>query len=397
MPWSIELFDAFAAGVYLLFGIVHLDLGLRRPEARGHLWLAGASFSALAVDLTGLALRGVVVPSSLWLGVLNLTAVAAATVCLFELVTALGRRRSRSAARALEWTLLLLAPLAALRPEIVPPGVVFALVLALLAVSMARALRLARGSDREARLLAAGFAVLIVCLVLDVAMELGLVPRREGLPIVGFVVLFLSAAKSLADQAEREHRELDGLRRELERRVDERTAELQEANRRLAEASRTDALTGLPNRRGFLEASAAEIERCRRSGRLFSIVLADVDRFKGINDTLGHAAGDAALRAVAQRIRSSLRGQDLVARWGGEEFILLLPETEAPGAMHLAETVRAAIAAEALELESGPLRLTASFGVAQAERGSRLESTIAAADRALYRAKDAGRNRVEAG
>ncbi len=394
MPSAVEYFDAFAAGVYLLFGSLHLDLGLRRNGRRGHLWLAGASFSALAVDLTGMLLRWQDEPPNRVVAGINFVAVALATTCLFELVATLGRRPAGRVARACAGLAVLAAALAGFAWLPAAEPVLFVTVFVLLGWAMARAVRAVREGDRDVRFVAGGFAVLMVCLILDVLMQLRLLPVVQGLPAIGFIVLFLASAKSLADQGERERRELDGLRRDLERRVEERTVALQEANRQLAEMSRTDALTGLPNRRGFLEACAAELERSRRSGRPFAIVLADVDRFKRVNDTLGHAAGDAALSGIARGIRDALRAQDLVARWGGEEFILLLPETDAAGATQVAEMVRAAIAASPFELAGSTLLLTASFGVAEHRDPTRLEPTIAAADRALYRAKESGRNRV---
>ena len=171
-------------------------------------------------------------------------------------------------------------------------------------------------------------------------MELGWLPRVPALALAGFTVLFLASARSLSERFDRDHRELGELRRDLERRIEERTLDLQAANALLAEASRTDALTGLLNRRGFLEKGEAEIDRSQRSGKPLCVVMADVDHFKSINDLHGHAAGDVALQGLASLLRSTLRSQDLVGRWGGEEFILLLPETDLHGASQVAELIR---------------------------------------------------------
>lgn len=179
--------------------------------------------------------------------------------------------------------------------------------------------------------------------------------------------------------------------------MEERTLALQEANARLAVASRTDALTGLPNRRGFVEASEAGSSSDCCSGRPFTIVLADVDHFKAVNDRFGHATGDEALRAVASAIRANLRAQDVVARWGGEEFILLLPETAEAGGVRAAEFVREQVAASRIALADESLQMTLSLGVSEHRAERTLDATLAAADRALYRAKESGRNRVLAG
>ncbi len=173
--------------------------------------------------------------------------------------------------------------------------------------------------------------------------------------------------------------------------------ELAAANRQLSEASRTDALTGLANRRAFLEVADAEVQRMRRTQRAFSLVLADIDRFKRVNDEMGHAAGDTVLREVAVRVRAAVRKLDAAARWGGEEFVFLLPETPIDGAVRAAETVRAALAAAPFVVEGGSFVITMSFGVAEHVSGRSIDATMAVADRALYRAKEAGRGRVVAG
>jgi len=171
-------------------------------------------------------------------------------------------------------------------------------------------------------------------------------------------------------------------------------------NERLAAMARTDALTGLVNRRGFDEALAAEIARVRRSGTSVGLLLADVDRFKAYNDTYGHPAGDACLRAVADCLTTTLRRPgDVAARYGGEEFAAILPETTAAGVLHIAETLREAVAALAMEHkgnEEGIVTVSAGVSTITAEEadadGAML--LIERADKALYHAKAAGRNRV---
>ena len=158
--------------------------------------------------------------------------------------------------------------------------------------------------------------------------------------------------------------------------------------------ARTDELTGLPNRRALDEAIAATFSAAERSGRPFAIVMADVDRFKAMNDTFGHAAGDAILTGFAERLRAALRVPDCAYRYGGEEFCLVLPDTDAAGAHALAERARERTA---LPASARMHALTASFGVAAWQPGDAVDSLFGRADRALYRAKKAGRNRVELG
>jgi diguanylate cyclase (GGDEF)-like protein len=214
------------------------------------------------------------------------------------------------------------------------------------------------------------------------------------MPILGFTALFLVSARALNGRYEREHGELVALQHHLEQRVQERTKELEIANERLAEASRTDSLTGLLNRGAFLELADHEVKRARRANETFSIVMVDLDHFKEINDRHGHAGGDELLQAAAARLRSVLRDQDLVARWGGEEFILLLPGTDASGAAIAAENARSSLAAYEFQRNGTRETITASFGITEHQAERSLEATIALADQALYRAKERGRNRV---
>ena len=156
--------------------------------------------------------------------------------------------------------------------------------------------------------------------------------------------------------------------------------------------ARTDDLTDLPNRRALDEEIAQALAGARRSGRPFAIVMVDVDRFKFINDTHGHAVGDATLAAFSARLAGALREPDRAYRYGGEEFCLLLAETDAAGARTLAERAREQIA---LPFEGTMRALTASFGVTTWQPDDTFDTLLRRADRALYSAKHAGRNRVE--
>ena len=156
--------------------------------------------------------------------------------------------------------------------------------------------------------------------------------------------------------------------------------------RRLAQ---TDPLTGAFNRRHGRERLNAELARRERYGTVVSILLIDIDHFKSINDKHGHEAGDDALRAMVSRLGGLLRTIDLVIRWGGEEFLVILPETGAEGAAATAERLRQGIAADG----AAPIRLTVSIGVAEADCGDP-DNLLRRADAALYRAKAEGRDRI---
>ncbi len=201
---------------------------------------------------------------------------------------------------------------------------------------------------------------------------------------------------------------LAALNASLEERVMARTRELHEANEELHDAkealenlnaslerlSRTDSLTGLPNRRRAEEALHEALVRFRRYGHGFVVAMADIDHFKQINDAIGHDAGDAALRHAARAIAGSLRETDLVARWGGEEFLLLMPDTEEAGASRLLARICDCLASAAPGCAGLSAPLTATFGAAGIRPGESLEKLLRRADQALYRGKAMGRNRV---
>jgi len=157
-----------------------------------------------------------------------------------------------------------------------------------------------------------------------------------------------------------------------------------------------DNLTGLANRRHSEEALSAELARAERFGTPLSVVFADLDEFKAVNDRYGHPAGDLVLREFADVLHATLREADVAGRWGGEEFLLLLPGTDADGGAQLAERVRAGIEDRTVRGPTGdPISITCSFGVASYPAAETADDLLAAADDALYEAKRAGKNRVE--
>jgi diguanylate cyclase (GGDEF)-like protein len=157
----------------------------------------------------------------------------------------------------------------------------------------------------------------------------------------------------------------------------------------------TDGLTGAYNKRYLLDALERELHRLQRDTAPVTLMLLDLDKFKSINDTYGHLAGDAVLVEFARRAQAELRGGEIFARYGGEEFAVLAPRTTVAAACQVAERVRAAVAAAPILFESQAIPLTTSIGVAgttdAATAGSEL---LATADARLYRAKDSGRNQV---
>lgn len=156
-----------------------------------------------------------------------------------------------------------------------------------------------------------------------------------------------------------------------------------------------DSLTRVLANGPFRQAAKRRLDHRNRYDRTFSIIALDIDHFKRVNDTYGHAAGDVVLREVASMLRSEARSSDLVGRIGGEEFAFALPETSGDTALELAERLRARLSERILSTGSGPMRVTASLGIAESRQTDRsFEDTLARADQALYRSKQSGRNRV---
>jgi diguanylate cyclase (GGDEF)-like protein len=174
---------------------------------------------------------------------------------------------------------------------------------------------------------------------------------------------------------------------------------LREANEKIQLLSITDSLAGTFNRRYLNDQLLREVERARRYDRPLAAIMADIDRFKRINDERGHASGDEVLRMFADLAKATIRPSDWIARYGGEEFVIVLPETDIDGAASAAEKLRAACADTPMRVSTGDLQVTTSFGVAALSNVTQSADAAAAAmlreaDAALYNSKREGRNRV---
>lgn len=181
-------------------------------------------------------------------------------------------------------------------------------------------------------------------------------------------------------------------------RIVELQNELIHANRRLERLSITDGLTNLYNHRHFQDELAKHFSESERYDRPLSLALIDIDYFKKVNDTWGHATGDAVLKVVAKLFSESVRETDLVARYGGEEFAVIMPETTLEHAMTFAEQIRALVERTPIETDQGDIRVTVSIGLSSVPH-PQIETPVALiedADQALYRAKESGRNQVQA-
>ncbi|KQO56239.1 diguanylate cyclase [Methylobacterium sp. Leaf87] len=187
-----------------------------------------------------------------------------------------------------------------------------------------------------------------------------------------------------------QRRDLQALNEALSREIEHRSR-LEAELRRLAD---TDDLTGALARRRFMEMSVRAWQRHATDGTPITVMMLDLDRFKLVNDSFGHAAGDAALVACVAACLANLRPHDIIGRTGGEEFAVLLPNTALDAALAIAERLRVAVASAAIETPGGTVILSVSIGVAEARPGESLEAAMQRADAALYTAKDSGRDRV---
>ena len=203
-----------------------------------------------------------------------------------------------------------------------------------------------------------------------------------------------NAFNSMHDTIKRQIKELNAHREILEQEVKERTKDLEEVNKKLELISKTDELTGLPNRREMNETIANEMGRSARTHKPFCFIFIDIDHFKNINDTYGHACGDVILKSVAQTIRGLLRKYDVFARYGGEEFLTLLPETDLEGARVVAERFRRQIEKMTVRYADFTIKITITLGVAKFDERLGADRSIQMADKALYQGKEGGRNRV---
>jgi diguanylate cyclase (GGDEF)-like protein len=224
-------------------------------------------------------------------------------------------------------------------------------------------------------------------LLVGLSLFFPVLPNTAWSSVLGFV-LFVSALSVVSNYVSR---------RDMEQ-IDQQTQQLRESEARLLELSVRDPLTGLFNRRYLEETLEREFNRAARKNLSLGVVMLDIDQFKRFNDAHGHAAGDAVLKAISEVLRGQVRGSDIACRYGGEEFMLIMPEAGLDAARERAERLR--VAAKGLHAQFEGRRLeavTLSLGVAAfPENGSTAAEVLKAADAALYRAKQAGRDRVVA-
>jgi diguanylate cyclase (GGDEF)-like protein len=387
---------------------------LREPAYFSYVaFLPFTYLAASSVDGFGSA---VLYPWTTWPGNEGLVVFSGLAFALILLFTRsfLGTREFRPLDRSLKG-LIAANALLAVSPFVLPVGVAYqldvAMTFAIPAVGIAAGVVAWRKGRKEARFYVLGQTASWVGLVGFGVMISGGLPFHlylfEGVGL-GVAADALMLALALADKIrilqraklraeEAAVKNLAVQHEALEALVAARTAELEEARRRAELLATTDPLTGVLNRRGLLARAERDLKLALRSGHPLAVVLFDIDHFKRINDTYGHAEGDRVLCQLATAVRGALRSTDLFGRIGGEEFLVVMPHTTGQAAARVAERARRRIE-QVVAVGHPPVPVTASFGVAWlSERRGDLDRLQSAADRALYRAKSNGRNRVELG
>jgi diguanylate cyclase (GGDEF)-like protein len=255
-----------------------------------------------------------------------------------------------------------------------------------------------RAGDRDAVFIGVGTVVVGAAFANDAMVGRSFyVGPRFG--VWGFVALVVGMSLALAYRFNRALVEVESLRQDLEQRVDTRTRELSAAYKKMEDLALRDGLTNLLNRRSLQERAMIGLAVSKRKKLGFALAMVDIDHFKTVNDTLGHAAGDQVLTQLAKRLTACVRASDDVGRWGGEEFLVLFPDCDRDIAAQAAERLRAQVSEKPVIVEGDvALNVTVSVGVAVVDDPAPstliLDALVRRADDALYAAKDGGRNQV---
>lgn len=256
-----------------------------------------------------------------------------------------------------------------------------------------------------AKLMMIGVVIICIFALNDILYFTGVITsgRFLGLGIVGFIICqsyvannkfgsLITNNQKLTIELKERNADLEIMSSQLETKVEQRTQQLRFANLELKQLANADKLTDTLNRHGIQQHLTAVFERYRRTKKTFSIVLLDYDDFKMINDKYGHDVGDIVLKVGSNTIKECVREQDKVARWGGEEFLVLLPDTDVEGALAVANKIRISIQDNPFENCPASLKVTVTGGVGQAMPDETFETIFKRADMALYKGKNAGKN-----
>ncbi len=385
-----ELPGLLASLLFIGFGIYHIYLYRRNRQFRSYLWLG---LLAINIGIYGITLnqwKYAIDFSFLVWKKIEFAAIYIFPAVVIQMLWTLLDTQIRQWLRIYQATFVVLSLAAILIPGM---AVLWSTLpyfqlwsLPLLILGSVLLIKRFRDGHPEARTSILGVMIFAMTCVNDLLIDLAQTDTMRLMPF-GFVAIFAAMAVSLANR-------FTANVSRLEDEVAERTRALSVANKRLQEMARIDPLTKLLNRRGFTEEGLSEIQRVFRGRREFALMLMDIDDFKRVNDRFGHACGDAILQQLAGCLRGALREVDVIGRWGGEEFIILLPQTNERGASTVAANLRSTIAGYGFAHDGVNLSITATIGVSLHRKGESLDACMAAADRAMYAGKAQGRDQV---
>lgn len=264
-----------------------------------------------------------------------------------------------------------------------------------------------RAKQKGTRIMALGSVILGFCIINDILYAMEII-QSKYLASFGTAVYVLSQSyltainlnkgfmrsKLLSKKLEKQNIELKNLTQQQEDKIIERTNELALANKHLEQLAHNDALTEILNRHGMLPIIEQEQARFDRNQVGYSIALLDLDHFKCINDKFGHIAGDKVLKAIVDIVKNIIRDQDQFSRWGGDEFVLLLPDTDIDGAKKLAEKIRRAVEQISMSIEYQQISLSVTIGVAEIRANEQFSEVLKRADKATFKGKEQGSNQV---
>ncbi len=387
-----RVIDAFVLGAIVMMGLYHLALFSLRYKDRAPLYFGLFCLAtALKAGLSQEQLLTLMIPPLDGIPAVRTSYLATVSLPLLFLLyvqalfpaKATARILAGGAAVGLGYALFVaMVPLDLLQIWFLPYQLlILALCVYIFVLLATRAVMKAPG----AAVLLLGFILIAAAALNDILHDNRIIFTFYGFNLGLFLFVF-SQSFVMGTLLTRNYRLVEDANAALESRVAERTKELENL-------ARIDPLTGLLNRRCFWEILAGEWERRRRYDSEFCLAMVDLDRFKAINDTYGHAAGDRVLKTVGVLLRENVRKTDSVGRFGGEEFCLLIHEVKAVEALAVLEKIRRALAESDFDLGTGPIGITLSYGIAQASKHPNPEALLDAADKLMYRAKQEGRNR----
>jgi diguanylate cyclase (GGDEF)-like protein len=388
--------------VFLLVAIYHLSLRIRLGSGDDYLWFGLLALLAAGYGFLRTQWKYLIIDEFVVLKKIEHLMLWLIPASILQFLWVFFHQARPRWLRGMQIGLIAGAAIVALTPGLLIAlqllSVVQLSVVPLVAAAMVLVVRRVRAGDREAPIVGLGMAVLAATVMHDALVDRNYIVDAR-VSMYGFAVLVVGMSVTLGNRFQRALRDRDALTRDLEGRVAARTRELNEAYRQMEQLALRDSLTQLLNRYAIVQRAAGELSRARRHRTPFALALIDVDDFKAINDSAGHAAGDAVLKQVAERLATAVRASDDVGRWGGDEFIVLLPGADRQEAASAAARLRLRIIDSPLALAGGASRrVTVSIGVVAVEGSSDdledLDMLVERADGALYRAKAEGRDGV---